>query len=505
MVTGWLAWTCLLLGAQTGAAEDVVHMNQRGFQIPIKIQPERKGDVRELILFLSRDQGKTWEIYARATPDKTGFDFFAAGDGVLWFSVAVINRAGQQDPPDVYKAPVGQKIAIDTVKPEVHIVSADRLGDEVQVAWEVKEEHPEWTSLKLEYKVGDSPAGQWTPLPIQPGPRGNQRFKPGTPGEVTIRLSLRDLAGNEGAAEKVLSGGGHVDRAVVGAGAVAPPVPSPDGRPAPTGPAPTGTSTLGAPSAIGRTEPPSPSSPASSPSTTAGAGSPMPTRGALPPLQIVNKKQVKLGFDVGRFGPSGLGGVDVYVTRDEGATWEKSPADPNVTLPVSSEVRGAAPVRGSVTVNLPSDGVVYGFHLVVKSRAGLGKPPPRSGDAPHVRLELDTTMPTAELYAPQPDPARGSALVLAWKAEDRNLDSNPVSLEWSPNRDGPWEFIGDPKLPNTGRYTWNVPDRTPPKVYLKLTVRDTAGNVAVAQTPEPVLIDLQVPEITGNVTVMPGH
>jgi hypothetical protein len=43
-----------------------------------------------------------------------------------------------------------------------------------------------------------------------------------------------------------------------------------------------------------------------------------------------------------------------------------------------------------------------------------------------------------------------------------------------------------------------VPEDTPPKVYLRLSVRDTAGNVAVAQTPQPVLIDLTEPEV-GNV------
>ncbi len=43
----------------------------------------------------------------------------------------------------------------------------------------------------------------------------------------------------------------------------------------------------------------------------------------------------------------------------------------------------------------------------------------------------------------------------------------------------------------------------PPKVYLKLSVSDTAGNVAVAETSEPVLIDLVKPEV-GPVTVSPG-
>jgi hypothetical protein len=52
-------------------------------------------------------------------------------------------------------------------------------------------------------------------------------------------------------------------------------------------------------------------------------------------------------------------------------------------------------------------------------------------------------------------------------------------------------------LPNTGRYTWQVPANTPPKVYLKLTVRDTAGNAAVAKTDDAILIDLTVPEVGG--------
>ena len=37
-------------------------------------------------------------------------------------------------------------------------------------------------------------------------------------------------------------------------------------------------------------------------------------------------------------------------------------------------------------------------------------------------------------------------------------------------------------LPKTGKYIWAITEKVPPKVYLKLTVRDIAGNVAVAQT-----------------------
>jgi hypothetical protein len=35
----------------------------------------------------------------------------------------------------------------------------------------------------------------------------------------------------------------------------------------------------------------------------------------------------------------------------------------------------------------------------------------------------------------------------------------------------------------------------PPSIYLRLVVRDSAGNVAVAETLQPVLIDLNEPEV----------
>jgi hypothetical protein len=526
MVTGWLTWTCLLLATQ-GNPDDVVYLNQRNFQIPISIKPERQADIKELLLFRSRDQGRSWDIYSRATPDKKAFPVMAQADGPLWFSIGVMDTKDRQDPPDPSRAPVGQKLVIDTVKPEVRIVSAERLGEEIQVRWEVQEAYPDWATLRLEYWIGESPTGQTVPLPIKPGGTGFLKFKPGMPGPVTLQLLLRDLAGNEGADKKTVPGaGGMVDRAVVSAGAVegtaALRMDSVSSRPAlPEGPnngasghpGATGGTTGTLPPPSGQTPPPPPGGLTPLPSPTgngagssavanstgpngAVAGSGATRLGALPPLRIVNKRQAKLEFEVAEFGPSGLGAVDVYVTTDEGATWEPTRAEPGTALPVSGEIKNPGPVVGSVSVQLPRDGVTYGFYLVVKSRAGLGDPPPRPGDTPQVRIEVDTTPPLAELYAPTPDPARKDSLVLSWKAEDRNLAANPVSLEWAAQREGPWEFIGDPHLPNTGRYTWTVPPRTPPKVYLRLTVRDTADNTAVAQTQEPVLIDLFRPKLS---------
>lgn len=510
MATGLLAWSALLLAATT-PADDVTHMGVRGFQIPIRIQPDRLPQVEELILYVSRDKGSTWELQTQAAPTSKAFDFFAPNDGTYMFTVAVRDKKGKQDPPDPYKVPDAQKmkVNVDTVKPVAKLVQADRAGDEVQVTWEVQELFPQWASFKLLWRAADAPPTQWTPLPVQPGERGSHKFRPNVQGDVVVRLQVQDFAENEGSDEKTVGRGGmtHVDRNVSRASndglpalasAAAPPVagltppPPPDITPPPAITNPPRTNNPPLETAIG--------------SSTAGAAppiSPTPPRGPLPPHRIINQKQVKVGFEVTRYGPSGLGTVDVYVTKDEGMTWEKSNADPNVPLPVTPETPGNGPVKGTVTVQIPEEGKIYGFFLVVKSRAQLSKQPPRSGDAPQIRVECDTTQPAAELYAPQADPARGTNLILSWKAEDRNLAQNPISLEWSPNGTT-WEFIGDVQHPNTGRYTWQVPAKIPAKVHLKLTVRDAAGNVAVAQTNEPVVIDLTVPEV-GGVTILPGR
>ncbi len=181
----------------------------------------------------------------------------------------------------------------------------------------------------------------------------------------------------------------------------------------------------------------------------------------MPPLQIVNKREVKVEFDVGKFGPSGLGGVDVYVTTDDGATWQPMPLDPHgVTLP-ATDVRAGGSVRASVAVPLTNEGVTYGYYLVVKSKAGLGRPAPRPGDLPQLRVELDATPPKATLVKVEANPSRPDTLTLVWLAEDKHLTGTPVTLEWSAQA-GPnaqWNPIGAPSW-RTQAITTGSPART---------------------------------------------
>ncbi len=568
MATGSLTLAFALLLANAGPP-DTTYMSSGQFQIPIKINPERRNDIKELILYVSRDQGKSWAPEARVTPDKPGFPFYAANDGSYWFSVATVDRQNRQDPVDIYQAPVNLKVVVDTRKPDVRIPRAERRGDEVLVQWDVRDDNPDLATFRLEYRTADGTGVQWIPVSVQPALQGETTFRPAGQGGVQVRVLMNDLAGNQGilprdvmpagtavSAPEIAGampgtvpppatppGAGIMPLPQAGQAAAVPPAGPPGDPPVILSPGPAGTPVgdyrpslpsaestsripgrapderAAGPAPVNAFTPPPPPQqtlaqsdagrqviqPAgtweradrASTAAVTPYGTPAGSRGTLPPVEVLNKPQAPIDFQVGKYGPSGLGSVEVYVSTDDGATWTLSPGDRNVTLPPQTDARGGTPVTGSVQVELKQEGVVYGYFIVVKSRAGLGKKPPEPGTPPQIRLEMDITPPSAELYVPQPDPTRRDTLVLSWKATDKNLANNPVTLEWAERPDGQWIPIGPKEMANTGQYAWQVPATAPPSVYLRLAVRDVAGNVAVAQTKEPVLVDLSVPEVGG--------
>jgi hypothetical protein len=546
MATGTLTLALLTLSA--GAVPpDVVPMNGRNFQIPIHIAEGQRGKIKELILFTSSDQGATWNETQVAPPDKDAFVFYAPSDGVYWFNICVVDAQGRREPPDIYKSPPRQKVLVDTLPPNVRIVSAERQGDDVVVAWEIQEDHPDLATLKLEYRAADAAAWTWTPVSMSPALSGQTRFHVATAGPVTIHLQLADDAGNVGDAQAEVRAKSGVSNpsapAIVPATLqsnatppIAPATANPHaqtgGGPAPapssaSAPVPNTISTAPPagswdssppvqPVSLRRNDPPSPperqwgSSPASGYQQTGWDGgpnrptgvdaasrngqtvasmgyayAPTSTVGGLRGLgdvagavEISNNTQITLDYEVTRQGPSGIGKVELYLTGDEGRSWQRYYEDVHPKPPM--------------TVNLPGEGI-FGLRLVVTSGAGLARKAPQPGDSPQMRVEVDLTPPAVRLFPPQPDPTRRDALLLTWNASDRNLAANPITLEYAERPDGPWVTIAK-ELTNTGRYQWLLPQNMPVRVYLHVLAIDAAGNKAMDQTPEPVLIDPSEPE-----------
>ncbi len=525
MATGLLTLACLLVAA--GAAPpDPCPINQRAVSVPIKIDPTRRDEIKELVLYSSNDHGKTWTQAAVATPDKDAFPFIAPTDGVYWLSLVVVDRKGGRDPADVYRSPPAMKLLVDTVKPVLRITAAERQGDEVVVGWEIQEEHPDLASLKLEYRGGNA-SGQWASAPLIPAPTGQTRFRSPGPGSVMLRLQLKDLAENFSVTTSeipaaqappppapVVAAPAPAPTPSFGMAANPPTVPAytPAAGATPTRPAPMAgaweTATTAFPAPVTPRPADTPYSPvpppryqptpypernvlASSENNIAPvgyfnsqAGSRQP-RGREVPRKIIRTLDVSLDYEVKNDGPSGIGRVELWLTSDDGQTWRKYRDEQNPGLSLGSKHR-------SLTADLPGEGT-YGLSLVVLSKAGLGKRPPQPNDPPDVRVEVDLTKPVAVLNEPEPDPQNPNAIILSWSASDKNPAPNPVRLDWKDPAGSDWKTIQD-NLPLNGQHSWRLPSGMPSWVHLRVVARDAVGNEATAETKEPVLVDLSRPE-----------
>jgi beta-lactamase regulating signal transducer with metallopeptidase domain len=179
-------------GPRRAESADVVYINQRTFKIPVQIRPERRNEVREVILYMSGDQGRTWEAYTRGVPGKNGFDFVAKRDGLFYFTLAVVDQQGRQGPPDVFQAPVGQKICVDTIRPSVSLTKGPK-GE--WLVWNVKDDNLDLSTLRLELRPA---GGEWKPMPLKEAAQGVVQIVPPA-AKWEARLTVADRAGNTAA------------------------------------------------------------------------------------------------------------------------------------------------------------------------------------------------------------------------------------------------------------------------------------------------------------------
>jgi len=515
------SWTmaCLLLVANSGQMQ-TFYINQHHFQIPVTVAPARQPDIKEVLLYQAEPDGKSWRACGRIPPDKEGFEYHAADDGVYYFKANPVDKSTDMEEQEEPRC-----IVVDTVPPVLRLVSAERQGDDVQVRWDLVEKYPNWATLKLEYRTSDLPGVLWSQVGVSAPASGQATFHVEGPA-VAVRMSVMDLAKNDsgwvelpirrGADGIGVAAAGGSGLPPLAGGASAPPPPL-SGQVADRGwsPAPPGgTVPIVLTKQAGHTGPDSLETPGgggpmragvvasvgAEPSPPAAAvvppPQPRPARGPLPPVQMVRKRQITIDYEVTKFGASGIKSIELYVTRDDGRTWKRWEGESNINVPLPPDWRGVPlALKRSLMVELQADGL-YGFYLVVKSGAGLGKPPPQNSiDPPQMRVEVDTTAPKADLFEPRPHPSRRDSLILNWTATDNKFGPTPITLQWAERPDGEWQSIGGGELQNTGEYVWQVPANIPPHVYLRLLVRDLAGNESVAQTAQPVLVDLNEPEV----------
>src|SRR5213078_124633 len=96
-----------------------------------------------------------------------------------------------------------------------------------------------------------------------------------------------------------------------------------------------------------------------------------------------------------------------------------------------------------------------------KSGVGIGDRPPQVGDPPQVWVEVDLTRPTVQLT--DANVVRGTEsgrVAITWKATDKNLGRQPISLSYAAEPTGPWTSIAN-NLENSGRFVWQLESTVP--------------------------------------------
>lgn len=229
--------------------------------------------------------------------------------------------------------------------------------------------------------------------------------------------------------------------------------------------------------------------PASTEAGVANPGTP-PTNGAatspadesLPPgvqPRMFNTRRIELDYDVESMSPGSVPTIEIWGTRDSGRTWAKYGSHDNE--------------HGPASVTVDGDGL-YGFRILVSNTGATTEDAPRSGDTPDIWINVDTQKPAGRIVSAAADASAPGTLVIRWEAGDSFLAAQPISLYWSTTATGPWAPIGL-DLANSGTHAWQPNANTPGPVFLRLEIRDRAGNLHVTDTPSPVPLSPARPKV----------
>lgn len=178
---------------------DPIATRQQVFTIPFTVNP-REAPPREVRLYVSADDGKTWQFYQRQTPDAGGFHFRAAEDGDYCFAVWTVKNGAPAAVSSPLRAEL--RVVVDTVLPELDFTADLGHGGEIRGRWTASDAHLAPNPLKIEYRTGGS---AWKGVALPP-PAGAPSLQvqgevswwaePASDGIVEVRAILEDQAGN---------------------------------------------------------------------------------------------------------------------------------------------------------------------------------------------------------------------------------------------------------------------------------------------------------------------
>lgn len=471
------------------------------FKLPIQMDDKTRSNLDRVCLYVKCGDA-AWVRQETGPASMPYFLYRVPQDGEYLFSLTTIDKMGKMSPADVALEPPALRVLVDTKAPMLDVNPWTSPQGEICLRCNVIDANPDPASLKVMAKI---PGGDrmLVPYPGQPGV-----FKTAGPEMLTASLvvTASDLAGNQTMREVRLSDllGGTLQTAQSHTPAASTVSAKVDIQPAPKIdlPAPPPLPVIPLSESLPVTLPPAPPAahnppmpahnaaaavihPASSasanlrPELDAPPRTPAPAATGSANKHVINTTRAAVDYRVDQVGPSGVGKVDVYMTGDDGQTWQRLGEDHDRRSPGEFD--------------LPGEGV-FGIRLAVTNGNGFGGTPPKRGDRPTYSIEVDTSAPFVQLRPIEPM-VTGGTLEIRWQATDKNLGAEPISLHYRSRNDGPWQVIAR-GLKNDGSYRWTFPRDAAAQFFVKVEVTDLAGNVARAESPNPIVLDTTEPQAT---------
>lgn len=140
-------------------ASEIMYFPHSQFKIPFNVDA-RGTQPTQVQLWVSTDQGASWQMQGTANSSQKHFDFRAAAEGLYLFSVQTLDENGRAFPSP--QPPM--RIMIDTTKPQVALRSDVNSSGQIVVDVRINEEHLKTDSLKLRYRTDQDT--QWQEVAI---------------------------------------------------------------------------------------------------------------------------------------------------------------------------------------------------------------------------------------------------------------------------------------------------------------------------------------------------
>ncbi len=372
LVAGW----CTCPGRGQDGPAGIIYSRFRHFRIPF--QPSSgEQRLKQLQLFVSSDQGKSWQPAALAAPDHKDFKFLTDKDGYFWFAVQSQDMQGQLYPPRMEGVQPSLKVVVDTQPPLVLLQALPPRGEEVGVAWDIRDENLDLTlpdALQAEYRP--SGGNSWLPLPrTNAGPQ--LYWNPMSRSAVDVRVRARDRAGNWGEALTSLSLDGSA------------------------------------------------ASPAAGRDFSQGAN-----QGGVPAdRKRVNNKRISLNYDLEDVGPSGVSEIELWFTQD-GRSWNKYPSRPD-----------DVPNKKNLVFEVTGEGVYGITLVAKSGVGLSMRPPQLGDQPQQwIEVDMTRPIVQIHNVVVGQGPDKGK-LTISWSARDQNLHAKPITLSYAENTAGQWMTI----------------------------------------------------------------